>query len=46
MPRGETRMFLIEPPSESWGIKGGLLASEMDLEFKVDVQVFRNGTRQ
>ena len=37
VPRNETRMFLIEPPAESWGIKGGQLASEADLGFKVDV---------
>jgi phenylpyruvate tautomerase PptA (4-oxalocrotonate tautomerase family) len=37
VPRLETRIFLIEPPAESWGIKGGLLASEVDVGFKVDV---------
>jgi hypothetical protein len=37
VPRSDTRMFLIEPPAESWGIKGGLLAAEVDLGFKVDV---------
>lgn len=37
VPRAETRIFLVEPPAESWGIKGGLPASEADLGFKVDV---------
>jgi phenylpyruvate tautomerase PptA (4-oxalocrotonate tautomerase family) len=37
VPRTETRIFLIEPPAESWGIKGGQLASEADLGFKIDV---------
>lgn len=37
VPRNETRIFLIEPPPESWGIKGGVPASEGDLGFKVDV---------
>lgn len=37
VPRDETRIFLIEPPAESWGIKGGVLASEADIGFKIDV---------
>lgn len=37
VPRTESRIFLIEPPPESWGVKGGLLASETDLGFKIDV---------
>ena len=37
VPRSETRIFLIEPPPESWGIKGGVPASEADLGFKIDV---------
>ena len=37
VPRTETRIFLIEPPAESWGIKGGVLASEADIGFKIDV---------
>lgn len=37
VPRGETRIVVIEPPAENWGIKGGLPASETDLGFKVDV---------
>jgi hypothetical protein len=37
IPRNETRIFLIEPPAECWGIKGGVPASEVDLGFKVDV---------
>jgi phenylpyruvate tautomerase PptA (4-oxalocrotonate tautomerase family) len=37
VPRNETRIFLIEPPSESWGIKGGVLASEADIGFKINL---------
>ena len=37
VPRNETRIFLIEPPAESWGVKGGVPASETDLGFKIDV---------
>ncbi len=37
VPRAETRIFLIEPPAESWGIKGGQLASAADLGFKIEV---------
>jgi phenylpyruvate tautomerase PptA (4-oxalocrotonate tautomerase family) len=37
VPRDETRIFLIEPPSESWGVKSGVLASEADLGFKINV---------
>ena len=37
VPRSETRIVLIEPPPEDWGIKGGLPASEADLGFKIDV---------
>ncbi len=37
VPRTETRIFLVEPPADNWGIKGGLPASEADLGFKVDV---------
>lgn len=37
VPRNETRIFLIEPPAESWGVKGGVPASEATLGFKIDV---------
>lgn len=37
VPRKEMRIFLIEPAPESWGVKGGLLASEADLGFRIDV---------
>ncbi len=37
VPRAESRIFLIEPPAESWGIKGGQLASKADLGFKIDI---------
>lgn len=37
VPRDNTRIYLMEPPAENWGIKGGRLASEVDLGFKIDV---------
>ena len=37
VPRDEIRIFLIEPPPESWGVNGGLLASEVNFGFKIDV---------
>jgi phenylpyruvate tautomerase PptA (4-oxalocrotonate tautomerase family) len=37
VPHKETRMYLIEPPAENWGIGGGLLASEADIGFKINV---------
>jgi phenylpyruvate tautomerase PptA (4-oxalocrotonate tautomerase family) len=37
VPRTDTWIFLIEPPAESWGVKGGQIASEADLGFKIDV---------
>ena len=37
VPRNEIRIFLIEQPAESWGIKGGVLASEADIGFKIDI---------
>ena len=37
VPRREMRILLIEPPAENWGVGGGLLASEVDMGFKIDV---------
>jgi hypothetical protein len=37
VPRLESRIAIVEPPGESWGIKGGIPASEADLGFRVDV---------
>lgn len=37
VPRDETRIFLLEPPAESWGVRGGQPASEVDMGFKIDV---------
>ena len=37
VPRQETRIYLIEPPAESWGVLGGTLASEAKLGFRIDV---------
>jgi len=32
-----TRMFLIEPAAENWGVGGGRLASDTNIGFKVNV---------
>lgn len=37
VPRQESRIYLIEPPAESWGVLGGTLASEATLGFHIDV---------
>jgi hypothetical protein len=37
VPATEVRIVLIEPPPESWGVRGGLPASETDIGFKLDV---------
>ena len=37
VPMGETRIYLAEPPAESWGVRGGQLASEVDMGFRIDV---------
>lgn len=37
VPRAETRIILIEPHADNWGVKGGVPASETDLGFKIDV---------
>ncbi len=37
VPKSETRIVLVEPPADSWGVKGGIPASEVDLGFKIDV---------
>jgi phenylpyruvate tautomerase PptA (4-oxalocrotonate tautomerase family) len=37
VPRQETRIVIIEPPAENWGVSGGQPASEVDLGFKVEV---------
>jgi phenylpyruvate tautomerase PptA (4-oxalocrotonate tautomerase family) len=37
VPRAESRIVLIEPPPENWGVKGGVPASEAELGFRVDV---------
>jgi phenylpyruvate tautomerase PptA (4-oxalocrotonate tautomerase family) len=37
VPRLESRIVLIEPPPENWGVKGGIPASEADLGFRIDV---------
>lgn len=37
VPRNENRIFLIEPPADCWGIKGGVLASEADIGFEINV---------
>ena len=37
VPRLESRIVMIEPPAENWGIKGGIPASEADLGFRINV---------
>ncbi len=37
VPRNETRIYLIEAPADSWGVNGGVPASEADLGFRVDI---------
>lgn len=37
IPRDHIKILLRESPAESWGIRGGTPASEVDLGFKVDV---------
>jgi phenylpyruvate tautomerase PptA (4-oxalocrotonate tautomerase family) len=37
VPRDDSRIFLIEPPAESWGVRGGQPASEVDLGFKIGI---------
>lgn len=37
VPRNESRIFLIELPADYWGIKGGVLASEADIGFEINV---------
>lgn len=37
VPRGRTRIYLIEPPAESWGVMRGQPAFEVDLGFQIDI---------
>lgn len=37
VPRLESRIVIIEPPAQNWGIMGGIPASGADLGFRVDV---------
>ncbi|MCS3451198.1 MULTISPECIES: tautomerase family protein [Bradyrhizobium] len=37
VPSAEIKIILVEVPSENWGIRGGIPASEIDLGFKIDV---------
>ncbi|WP_237215234.1 tautomerase family protein [Falsiroseomonas oryziterrae] len=37
VPRPESRIVIIEPPAENWGIKSGIPASEAELGFRIDV---------
>ena len=37
IPKDEIKIILLEVPTENWGVRGGLAASEIDLGFKVDV---------
>ena len=37
VPERASRIVLVEPPGERWGVKGGRLASEVDMGFRIDV---------
>ncbi len=37
VPRTETRIYIAEPPPESWGVMGGIPATEAQLGFRIDV---------
>ncbi|MGK7865210.1 tautomerase family protein [Falsiroseomonas sp. E2-1-a4] len=37
VPPLESRIVMIEPPAENWGIKGGIPASQVELGFRIDV---------
>ncbi|MDA9476750.1 4-oxalocrotonate tautomerase [Bradyrhizobium sp. CCBAU 65884] len=37
VPATEIKIILLEVPAENWGLRGGYPASEIDLDFKVDV---------
>lgn len=37
VPRLESRIVLIEPAPENWGVKGGIPATEADLGFRIEV---------
>ena len=37
IPADQIKILLRESPSENWGIRGGIPASEVDLEFKIDI---------
>lgn len=37
VPPLESRVVILEPPAENWGIKGGVPASEAELGFRIDV---------
>ncbi len=37
IPPGQVKILLRESPSDNWGIRGGLPASEVDLGFEIDV---------
>lgn len=37
VPASDVTITLIEVPAENWGIRGGQMASEVDLGFKVDI---------
>jgi phenylpyruvate tautomerase PptA (4-oxalocrotonate tautomerase family) len=37
VPPEESRIVLIEPPAENWGVKGGVPASEAEMGFRIEV---------
>jgi hypothetical protein len=37
VPPLDIKFALIETPAENWGLRGGMLAPELDLGFKIDL---------
>jgi len=37
VPRAEVKIVLLEPPMENWGVRGGQMASEVNLGYEVGV---------
>jgi phenylpyruvate tautomerase PptA (4-oxalocrotonate tautomerase family) len=37
IPVGDVLIVLHEPPADNWGVRGGRMASEVELGFKLDV---------
>ncbi|HEV8642811.1 MAG TPA: tautomerase family protein [Methylomirabilota bacterium] len=37
VPPADSKIILLEPPMENWGIRGGQMATEVDLGYEVKV---------